>query len=363
MLAGGVGVSTLSDDDASSPQSFAQLETVECSFVVDEFPDGSRLVWCPPPATTTTTTTVAATTSTTTSTTLPATTTTTRPPATTTTTTTLTPTTTTSTTLPPPASRPVMVGANISANNNPAGCTTATSCTTSFETQIGAPVEIARRFASNFPSTFSSVAAFAADINRRDRFISVKGEPTAAQWTTFLNSIPVDGFDTYVTINHEPENDGDGMTPVVFKSKLALMLSRIQLTGRQDIHPGFVLMAWTERNDGNSEDWFPDAVTEFTYGIDAYDSNGDRSLEQQAGPSVLKWKMEGGGPYFITETGTKQTGSAGVAWIEQGFAWCRADPDCLGPMWFHAATGAEGPWWLPTGSMSTTYGDQFGIPR
>ena len=121
--------------------------------------------------------------------------------------------------------------------------------TTAFEAAVGQPITIARRFSPDFPSSFAEVEAFAVDTGVRDRFISVKGDPTFEQWTTFLDSIPADGFDTWVTINHEPENDGEEMTPDVFKAKLALMLSAIRETARPDLHPAAVLMTWLERDD------------------------------------------------------------------------------------------------------------------
>ena len=39
-------------------------------------------------------------------------------------------------------------------------------------------------------------------------------------------------------------------------------------------------------------------------------------------------------------------------------SYCRADPDCKALMWFHAAAGDNGPWYLPTGAMSAEWGRQ-----
>lgn len=240
-----------------------------------------------------------------------------------------------------------------------------TQATADFETLIAADVDIARRFSgSTFPTTYQAQTSMGAavDVGQRHRFISVKGDPTAAQWSTFLNSIPVDGFDTWVTINHEPENDGN-LTAAQFKAKLALMLERIELTGRQDLHPSFVLMAWTERNSGNSELWFPDQIAKFTYGIDGYDPNNVLTLQASIGPAAAAWKAAGGGPWMVTETGTHRTGQAAVVWIDDGFDWCRVDPTCLGIHWFHSSVGAEGPWWMPAGAPALAFGDQVGRLR
>lgn len=318
---------------------------VTCEHVVEQYPDGSKLVWCPPPVTTTvpetttTTTTLAPTTTTSTT--------------TTTTTTTVAPTTTT--TMPP--SGTFMLGATTDRQ----GTQTWAQATAAFEAQIGNNLDIARRFYSSFPSSFTQPPSWSQDIGKRHRFVSVKGDPTLTQWVNLLNTFPDDGFDTWVTINHEPENDGGSMTPTVFKARLRVMHQAIGMVGRDDIHPAFVLMSWAER-DGNqatsSALWFPDPdiIGDFTLGLDPYDPNSRSTYPVLVDPTLALWDAAGGGDYMITEVGTKRTGADGVAWIRGMGDHCRADADCRALMWFHSFVGDQGPWYLNDPAMQKAYG-------
>lgn len=315
---------------------------VTCEYVVEMYPDGSKLVWCPPLVTTTMPT----------PTTVPVT----EPPTTTTTTTTTTTVAPTTTTTLPPARQPFLLGATVDRQ----GTETLAQATGNFETAIGNNLDIARRFTGTFPTSFASVGTFAVDTGVRDRFISVKGTPTLGQWVTFLKSIPADGFETWVAINHEPENDGGTMTPTVFKAKNALMLQAIRQVNRADLHPALVLMTWLER-DGNSTtssaQWFPDEPWAFTLGIDPYDPNNRLQLVDLSSATITLWKLAGGQSWMVTETGTHRTGADGVAWIRAAGVYCGSDPGCGAIMWFHSAVGAEGPWWLSDALMQQAYGD------
>lgn len=329
-----------------------------CEVVLNTVPGRGEIRWCDVPPSTSAPGTVPPSTvpGTTAPTTSPATTPPTTPaPTTTTTTTTVAP----PTTVPPQPARTVLVGATVERLVGE----TWIAATSRFESGIGQPITIARRFVGSFPSSFGSVQAFAADVGVRDRFISVKGTPTLAQWVSFLQSIPVDGFDTWVTINHEPENDGASMTPALFRSKLRLMHDALMQVNRADLHAGVVLMAWLER-DGiastSSAAWFPDAdiITDFTLGIDPYDPNNRQQFPALVDATLQLWDAAGGGPWMVTETGTKRVGVDGVAWIDTMFAYCHADPDCGAVMWFHAVTGADGPWLITDPLMFAAYGRQ-----
>lgn len=270
-------------------------------------------------------------------------------------------TTTTTTSLPPPVAAP-LIGASIEKG----AFGSQAAATAAFEELTGAPVMIARRFSNTFPSNFRNVEAFAVDIGQRHRWISVKGDPTLAQWITFLGTIPVDGFDTWVTINHEPENDGGSMTPTVFRSRLALMSTAVDQVNRDDIHKGLILMTWLERDNDpttSSASWFPDSaiLPGFTLGIDPYDPNARNTFESLVAATVALWDAAGGHDWMVTEVGTKRTGQAGVDWIAAAGTYCRADPDCKALMWFHAAAGDNGPWYLPAGSMADEWGRQVTV--
>ena len=280
-------------------------------------------------------------------------------PVATTTTTTTVATTTTTTTVPPAPANPPLIGASIEKG----AFGSQAAATMAFEAQTGAPVMIARRFNNGFPTNFRNVEAFNVDTGKRHRWISVKGDPTLAQWVSFLGTIPQDGFDTWVTINHEPENDGGSMTPTVFKSRLALMSTAIDQVNRDDIHKGLVLMTWLERDadpNTSSASWFPDSaiLPGFTLGIDPYDPNSRNDFEALVSATIALWDAAGGHDWMVTEVGTKRTGQAGVDWIADMGSYCRADPDCKALMWFHAAAGDNGPWYLPEGPMSAEWGRQ-----
>lgn len=279
------------------------------------------------------------------------------PPPEPTTTTTAT-TTTTTTTVAPPA-RSILVGAAVERQ----GTESWAQATSRFEAAIGQPINIARRFTGTFPTSFAAVATFTVDTGERDRFISVKGNPTFAQWVTFFASIPNDGHDTWVTINHEPENDGGTMTPTVFKGKLRTMHDAWAAVGRPDIHLGAVLMTWLERDNiasTSSAQWFPDAdiIADFTLGLDPYDPLSRQQFAALVGATLQLWDAAGGGPWMVTEVGTKRLGQDGVDWIDSMFAYCRADLDCGGIMYFHAVTGADGPWLITDQLMLAAYGRQ-----
>jgi hypothetical protein len=268
----------------------------------------------------------------------------------------------TSTTVTPPpkptfvagaAVQPVMVGGTMQ---------TWSQATSAFESLVQHPLAIARRFSPEFPTTFADLPEFAVDTGVRHRFISVKGDPSPADWARFLESVPQDGFHTWVTINHEPENDGDHMTPEVFKEKSAVMLDAIRATERTDLHPAVVLTTWLERDDdatSTSAAWFPNEPAAFTLGLDPYDICGCTAFADLVNPTLALWREAGGVDWAISETGTKQTGDDGAVWIEGMFDFCRADRACLGPMWFHAAVGANGPWWLEDPVMLEAYGAQM----
>lgn len=276
--------------------------------------------------------------------------------------TTTTTTTTSTTTVPAQIVPPVWVGATIDRRTGESWA----QATAAFERAIGADVDLARRFTGVFPQTFANVPAFTVDTGQRDRWISVKGYPTRADWLRFLRSIPADGHTTYVTINHEPENDGPAMTPTVYKAKQALMLAAIREVDRADLIPAVVLMGWLER-DGlastSSADWFPDEPAAFVLGLDIYENGSGRNLGELAAPTVTLWRAAGGGDFAIAETGTRLTGAQGVAWIDRAFAWCRAALDCLGITWFHSAVGPTGNWWLTDPLMQRAFGAQAGRPR
>lgn len=271
----------------------------------------------------------------------------------------------------PPGAEMILLGAT----TQQVGGNTIEQATNEFETQIGATLDIVRRFHGTYASSFASVTDFANDENKRHRFVSLKEGSsnagiTQAQWKTFLLSIPNDGYLTYVTGHHEPDNDGGAHTTSWFKNLVLATLHAawVEIGSPAHIIPSFCLTSYKER-DGNggtsSADWFPDAsiINDFVFWIDPYDPNSAKTLEEQSIQTIDLWKAATapGTKWGIAETGTKRTGADGVAWINNGFDWARTYGDCAAICWFDSSVGAEGPWYLPDGVMSDAYGAQKGV--
>lgn len=254
---------------------------------------------------------------------------------------------------PPTPEHPFRLGAGVTRLSGQ----TDVQAMAAFEAQIGTGIQVARRFQPG-RRLFTEVAAFMADVGRRDRIVSIKGEPTQAQIAEFIDSIPVDGFKTTVVVHHEPENDGGSHTPAWFKAQQAALLAATTEAARDDVDCGIVLMSYLER-DGNdstsSADWFPDDPTGFVMLLDPYDGENDpREFADRVGPTLELWRAAGGTRWGIGETSTKRTGADGARWIRDAGAWAKAE-GCEAFCWFHSHHGSRGPWWLPEGEMSAAF--------
>lgn len=270
---------------------------------------------------------------------------------------------------PPPVVPYVMVGAA----TQQVGGKTIAQATSDFETLIGASLELGRRYSGGTETNFAAVASFAVDTNVRSRFVSMKGSvnsaPTQAQWESFITSIPADGFDTYVTAHHEPDNDGGSHDIAWFQGQLDRLHAAWVATGsRADVFPSFNPTGYEERDNNpstTSQNWFPRTAiaADFVCWYDPYDPNAQKTLQQQIEVSVDLWLnyTNSSGLWGIAETGTKRTGADGANWITQSFAWARAKGGCVCIAWFNSSVGANGPWYLPSGLMATAYGDQVGM--
>ena len=255
----------------------------------------------------------------------------------------------------PVATDPLWIGAVVdqgAAGGGPVGETDA-AATARFNGYLtaayGAPVgiQIGRRYSPGNPSNFASVAEFAQDTNNRHRAVSIKGpttsQPTEAQITTFMNSIPVDGYDTWVFVHHEPENDGGTHTIAWFQTMCNNLHAAWSAVGRDDIKIGVSLMSWLER-DGNgsttSSDWFPATgiIADFSLWLDPYDETGSDSLQTLVGATLALWFADGGIDWGISETGSVRTGVSLANWIHQSIAYCRSG-GALGWCWFHSTVG------------------------
>lgn len=259
---------------------------------------------------------------------------------------------------PPPVESGLLMGAVVKPRNG----LSYTQATAQFITDLrnasgitNLAMPVARRYWDGNTSgkTFQGIERFDQDRNVRHRWISWKGEQGAAANATFMETIPDDGFITYVTQHHEPENDGGSHDEAWFKTMQANIHAGWVSIGRPDhIRPYFNLMSYQDRDASSAtagHNWFPDEsiIGDFYYAIDPYDPNGNKTLEQQAGPSYEDWITHGGDParFAIMETGSKRTGANLANWIHQGAAWARSI-NMVALIWFHSDVGAEGPWWL-----------------
>lgn len=269
---------------------------------------------------------------------------------------------------PPQPPGGMLIGATVQPRNGDS----VAEATATFNTQIGAEIQIARRFDGGTPTSWATGGnsnQFNVDTGQRHRIVSIKGvadhQPTQAQWETFIGDIPNDGFRTYIISHHEPDNDGGSHTPAWFQGQLNRLHAAWVAQGSPAyVIPSFCLTGWLDRDGNNSTtsaDWFPHAgiIDDFTFFWDPYDPNGNRSLEQQADPTLQVWRAAGGGDWGIAETGTKQTGSAGVTWISDGMDWCRSE-GAVAVCWFHSSVGTHGPWYLDDTLMRAEFGSQIG---
>lgn len=264
----------------------------------------------------------------------------------------------------PPVTLPVdmMIGATIARVDNESW----TSATANFEAMIGAEIECSRRFTDSIPTNWNNVGAFVVDTNKRHRVVSIKGAATVADIVRFLQSIPADGFHTWVAWHHEPENDQkQGMADHTidwFKRKCAILDEAFDTVNRTDLHKTVIYTSFWERDSSPStktSDWFPDGnLGDWWMGLDPYNDDPDDpdDLWDNVQDTVDDWVTAGGGEWFIAETGTKRTGSAGVTWINNNASEL-ASHGCTHFLWFHAPTGENGPWWLPAGVMATAFGN------
>ena len=242
-----------------------------------------------------------------------------------------------------PPAVPLLVGATVV----PATGESWLQATARFESLIGKPITVARRFLGSAPLLpFSSYDQFAADVGRRDRWVSFKGDPTDAQLEAFIRSIPVDGHTTGVAWNHEPENDGGVMTPAYFRARQARLLAVIRKVNRPDVYPMVVLMGWLE-NDGiastTSAAWFPDEPAEWVLGVDFYDDKANRTYAQLATQTLDLWALAGGIRWAATEFGTARTGTSAATWITEYGQFARTRPGCIGGAWFDSTIGIGQP--------------------
>lgn len=254
---------------------------------------------------------------------------------------------------PPPEPSPTLnIGASISTSPGQ----TWEEATAAFEEKLGRPIDVARRFSSSFPGEFDSVTPYRIDTGKRERIISFKAGPglTDEELDRFIASIPADGFDTGVCINHEPDKNGGRVSPEQHNRQAIQLADAIDRSGRSDVYPVIVVMTWWERDakaSTTSAVYFPFGhCHRFKLGMDPYDTSTTREGWEITKPTLDLWRARGGTRWGITETGTKRRGVEGARWITDFGEWI-IDEGGEDFLWFHAPNGDNGPWWLTDPEM------------
>lgn len=265
----------------------------------------------------------------------------------------------------PPSSYSLLVGASCQIIS-PA--TTYAEATAQFESDCGVSdgtMIIGRRYHSNFTTNFSGHAAFAQDIGKRHRCISLKQSgsfPTQADFESLMSTIPEDGYTTWVMNFHEPE---DNVTSSEFTTQQARLHAAWVAAGRSDIKPGWCTTGYQDR-DGNAstgvQNYSPGSgiIGDFAFWVDNYDPNGNKSLEEQCTPSFDAAEALGADPlkFAVGETGTQRTDAATATWIHEGCDWLRSI-SALGILWWNSQGGAAGPWDLTRSLERAAWGEEM----
>lgn len=266
---------------------------------------------------------------------------------------------------PPPPARtaPLLIGATVDARAGES----ISAATATFEQQLGAPLNIVRRFFKSLPATFNTGTILADATAGRSVWLSVKTDANADQLAAAWRTLPRrDGVIYLVTVHHEPDNDiKQGQldhTPAWFAGRLAAngaAVDQVRSEGRLDIVKSLVVTGWLEYDNAaeDSTPWFPADPAGWVCGFDPYDISGRFTLAELAAKVSASWRRHGGRMWAITEAGSKRTGSDLAKSITDAIAFCDADPDCVAWCYYHGSQGENGPWWLDDPAGRKALGD------
>ena len=125
----------------------------------------------------------------------------------------------------------------------------------------------------------------------------------------------------------------------------------VDIVGRDDVDPMFVLMSWLER-DGNpstsSLDYMPRTnLNRWIMGLDPYFGKDENTYDSQAGSTIALWRGLGGRRIALTEWGVKSTGQTAADQITGIHADAEED-GCEFALYFDSAEGtnAGAGWYL-----------------
>lgn len=253
---------------------------------------------------------------------------------------------------PPPPAPTMLIGASVQRR----GAESWAQALDRFEDLIGVEVQAVRRFISGRPPANPATHSALADVldGKRTalRLIAVSFTAgTVDEIVTFLRGLPViDKLRYAVAIRHEPDKELRVSGPD-FRAMCDDLITAVDIVGRDDVDPMFVLMSWLER-DGNpstsSLDYMPRTnLNRWIMGLDPYFGKDENTYDSQAGSTIALWRGLGGRRIALTEWGVKSTGQTAADQITGIHADAEED-GCEFALYFDSAEGtnAGAGWYL-----------------
>jgi len=253
---------------------------------------------------------------------------------------------------PPPPAPTMLIGASVQRR----GAESWAQALDRFEDLIGVEVQAVRRFISGRPPANPATHSALADVldGKRTalRLIAVSFTAgTVDEIVTFLRGLPViDRLRYAVAIRHEPDKELRVSGPD-FQAMCDDLITAVDIVGRDDVDPMFVLMSWLER-DGNpstsSLDYMPRTnLNRWIMGLDPYFGKDENTYDSQAGSTIALWRGLGGRRIALTEWGVKSTGQTAADQITGIHADAEED-GCEFALYFDSAEGtnAGAGWYL-----------------
>ncbi len=272
-----------------------------------------------------------------------------------------------------PSELPFLIGAAVGVN--PAyTATTHPEATEAFEADLGGRhLQIARRFDSGMPTDFTSAAAgngsndWAQDIGLRHRACSVKETTlnagiSQARFETLIATIPNDGFVTWLTAHHEPDNDHAAHDATWFLGMHANLHAAWVAQGSPSWVKLYVCFTTWPANNARAISFFPPAnhIADYAMLLDPYEEA--RSLLSQCEYLVTEWKAAGGTAWGIAETGSTKTGSNASNWVHTSVQDVRSDPDAIMFCYWHNRVEPSGTiWYMTDPDMLQAYGEEMDL--
>jgi hypothetical protein len=175
----------------------------------------------------------------------------------------------------------------------------------------------------------------------------------------FIGSMPDDRI-VYLVFYHEPEDNLSAVnTADILLQAFARFVNIVLTAGKPNVHPCFVLMTWTfkEQSGRNPDDFnmarylLPGQIKEVVAGLDGYAGDPSVSAQQIFEPGFDKMKTWGFTRFGVFETGAHASSEATArsAWVDGLGRWVNSRKDVELVSWFNNGNGQHaGPtgWYL-----------------